>query len=157
MTVECVVSHSLTLINDVTVSSDLSLNPWVIYFIRRAPRALPAATDSSDSGTDQRTLHDQCRGGGRGRDRRQPADGRAAAAVVGGRPCGDQPEGASGLFADRDRRRGPRRRLPVAQPGRPRALSWLRRAAVRLQLAIRRGYSRDGRGRRGVLPGRRHL
>src|SRR3954469_19757860 len=85
--------ESLTLVNEVTVSSDLSFNPRVTHFTRRAHLYGRAHTDLSDSGTDQRTLHDQCRRGGGDRYHRRAA-GRTAATAFAGRACGDQSEGA---------------------------------------------------------------
>src|SRR5438270_1431952 len=86
-------SKSLTLVNDVTVSCDLSFNPWVMYFDPGAHVLCRALTDLNHSGTDQRTLHDQRRGCRRGPNQRQPACGRTPQTAVAGGACGNHPEG----------------------------------------------------------------
>src|SRR3981081_4100226 len=48
--------------------------------------------------------------------------GRAPPRAVAGRPRRHQPESPAGLFADRDRRRGSRRRLHIAEACRHRAI-----------------------------------
>ena len=68
-----------------------------------------------------------------------------------------QPESRPRLFADRDRRRGSRRRFRDAERDRHRALFRICRPAQRLLLGISRGDLRHGRNGRDLLPGRRYL